>query len=347
MTVVRRTLRGRRFLVGAAIVAACVATAIAAEKIDITNLTPQDVTVSARPIGFDSARPDKRDFGPLTFVGELILSSTSEYFGGYSALAMDTKGERFLAISDSGSWLSGKLDTKDGAPSGVSNARIGPILAKDGHPLARRDRDAEGLVALAPGAIEGRYLLTFEGKHRIEEYAFDKGEMRGPLARRPLPDQLKAMGSNSGMEDIAILRGGPYAGAMVTFAERLLTDGRHTGALVKDGKSSPLFMKRYGEFDVTDMQSLKDGSLMVLERSFNPALMRVGTRLRLIKAADVKPGATLDGTLLLEGGPGQEIDNFEGLAVTENDKRETVITIISDDNFNFLQRTLLLQFKLK
>ena len=106
-------------------------------------------------------------------------------------------------------------------------------------------------------------------------------------------------------------------------------------------------MKRYGEFDVTDMQSLKDGSLMVLERSFNPALMRVGTRLRLIKAADVKPGATLDGTLLLEGGPGQEIDNFEGLAVTENDKRETVITIISDDNFNFLQRTLLLQFKLK
>jgi hypothetical protein len=347
MAVVRRTVRGRRFLVGAAIVAACVATAIAAEKADITGLTPQDVAVSARAIRFETAQPDKRDFGPLTFVGEVILSSTSPYFGGYSGLAMDARAERFLAISDSGSWLSGKLDYKDGAPSGVSNARIGPILAKDGHPLARRDRDAEGIVALTPGAIEGRYLISFEGKHRIEEYAFDKSEMRGPLARRPLPEPLKGMRANGGLEDIAILRGGPYAGAIVAFSEKLLTEDRHTGALVKDGKSSPLFMKRYGEFDVTDMQSLKDGSLIVLERSFNPALMRVGARLRLIEAAEVKPGATLDGTLLLEAGPGQEIDNFEGLAVTENDRSETVITLLSDDNFSFLQRTLLLQFKLK
>jgi hypothetical protein len=348
MAAVKRTVRSRGFLAGAAVLACVVTAALAADKADVSDLTPQDITVSARPISFASAQPEKRDFGALTFIGGLVLSSTSSYFGGYSGLALDAKGERLLTISDSGSWLSGKLDYKDGVPSGISDARIGPIPAKNGKPLKKGERDVESIVALKVGGIEGRYLLGFERRHRIEEYAFEKGEMRGPLGKRAIPDQLKGMKSNGGLEDLTILRGGPYAGAMVTFSEKMLTDdGRHTGALVKDGKSQSLFMKRYEEFDITDMQSTSDGSLVVLERSFNPALLRVGTRMRLIKAADVKPGATLDGQLLLEAGPGLEIDNFEGLAITENDKREIVLTIISDDNFNFIQRTLLMQFKIK
>jgi hypothetical protein len=349
MAGVYRTVRSRWFLAGAAVLA-CVVTAVAADKADVSKLSSpsQAITVSARPISFASAQPEKRDFGALTFLGGLVLSSSSEYFGGYSGLVLDAKGERFLTISDSGSWLSGKLDYKAGAPSGVSDARIGPIPARDGKPLKRGERDAEAIVGLKPDAVEGRFYISFERRHRIEEYAFQKGAMSKPLGTRPLPDQLRKMRSNGGLEAFTILRGGPQAGAMVVFSEKLLAaDGRHTGALVKGGKSQPLFMKRHGEFDITDMQGLSDGSLVVLERSFNPVLLRVGTRLRLIRAADVKPGATLDGDLLLEAGPGNEIDNFEGLAVTENDKRETVLTILSDDNFSFLQRTLLMQFKLK
>jgi hypothetical protein len=347
MAAVRKAVRSRGFLAGAAVVA-CVVTVMAAEKADISDLASQDITVTARPVSFATGQPDKRDFGPLIFIGGLSLSSTSDYFGGYSGLAMDAKGERFLTISDSGSWLSGKLDYKGGAPAAVTEARIGPITGKDGKPLKRGERDAEGVVALKPGAVDGRYFISFERRSRIEEYSFEKGEMRGPVGRRPLPEPLKKMRSNSGLEGIAVLRGGPYAGAIVTFSERLLTDdGRHTGALLKDGKSQPLFMKRYAEFDITDMQSLSNGNLVVLERSFNPALLRVGARLRLIKAADIKPGATLDGDMLLEAGPGYEVDNFEALALTENATGETVLTLLSDDNFNFLQRTLLLQFKIR
>jgi hypothetical protein len=44
---------------------------------------------------------------------------------------------------------------------------------------------------------------------------------------------------------------------------------------------------------------------------------------------------------------GQEIDNMEALAVHTGTRGETVVTVLSDDNFNsFLQRTLLLQFAL-
>ena len=262
---------------------------------------------------------------------------------------MDDKGERFLTISDSGSWLSGRLVYRAGQVSAVSDARVGAIPQADGRPLqASRDRDAESLVALQPGGLEGRYLIGFEGRHRIEEYAFEKDEMRGPVGKRQLPEQLKGMASNAGLEDLAILRGGPFAGAMVAFAERKLTsDGNHTGALVVDGKSHPLFLKRHEQFDITDMQSLDDGSLIVLERSFIRETRRLDIRLRRIDSADVKPGEILEGETLLEAGQGLEIDNFEGLAVHRDASGATVLTLISDDNFNFFQRTLLLQFRLE
>ena len=41
-----------------------------------------------------------------------------------------------------------------------------------------------------------------------------------------------------------------------------------------------------------------------------------------------------------------QIDNMEGLAVWQNAKDETILTLISDDNFGRLQRTILLDFKL-
>jgi hypothetical protein len=41
------------------------------------------------------------------------------------------------------------------------------------------------------------------------------------------------------------------------------------------------------------------------------------------------------------------IDNMEGIAVRRGPKGETLLYLISDDNFSPLQRTLLLMFELK
>jgi hypothetical protein len=147
---------------------------------------------------------------------------------------------------------------------------------------------------------------------------------------------------------MTVLRGGPNAGALVAFSERKLSIRReHTGALVKGGKSEPLYLKRTGEFNVTDLASLADGSLLVLERSFIRSALKLDMRLRLIRAEDIKPGARLEGEVLLEAGSAYLIDNFEGMAVTETKKGEAIITLISDDNFNFFQSTLLGRFALK
>jgi hypothetical protein len=55
----------------------------------------------------------------------------------------------------------------------------------------------------------------------------------------------------------------------------------------------------------------------------------------------------LDGEVLLDADMTAEIDNMEALALSRNARGQTVMTLMSDNNFNgLLQRSLLLQFTL-
>jgi hypothetical protein len=72
----------------------------------------------------------------------------------------------------------------------------------------------------------------------------------------------------------------------------------------------------------------------------------LAVRLRRIALGDIKPGALVDGPILFDADLGYEIDNMEGLSVHRSAGGETVLTLISDDNFSTVQRTLLLQFML-
>jgi hypothetical protein len=47
---------------------------------------------------------------------------------------------------------------------------------------------------------------------------------------------------------------------------------------------------------------------------------------------------------MIEADLAYQIDNMEGMAVHRTTNGETIVTLISDDNFSFIQRNLLLQF---
>jgi hypothetical protein len=81
----------------------------------------------------------------------------------------------------------------------------------------------------------------------------------------------------------------------------------------------------------------------VLERGI--ALITFQMRLKRIPAADVKPGAHMQGEVLLESSGG-DIDNMEALAVHTGPDGATRITLVSDNNFNDWERNLLLEFSL-
>ncbi|HKJ61103.1 MAG TPA: esterase-like activity of phytase family protein, partial [Hyphomicrobiales bacterium] len=287
--------------------------------------------------------------------GGLILSSHHSAFGGFSGMSVSEDGSRFLAVSDRGAWISGRFEHEAGKLSSVGDVLIGALLGKDGAPISGVwQNDAEAIVALEPGVsaqgdgLNRRYLIGYEGYgKRLEEVSFRDGRLSTPRRYWDMPKQLTGLDDNKGIEGVAILRGGKYSGAMVTFAERKLdAHGDHTGALVAGDQSHPLFLKRYDAYDVTDLESLSDGSLLVLERSFIRKSLKLGIRLRLIKASEIKPGARLDGDVLLDADGRYAIDNFEAMAVSRNKAGETLITLMSDDNFNFFQSTMLVQFAL-
>jgi hypothetical protein len=83
----------------------------------------------------------------------------------------------------------------------------------------------------------------------------------------------------------------------------------------------------------------------VLERKFSWT-GGLAVRLRRVALAEIKPDALVDGSVLFEADLGYELDNMEGLSVHRTAAGDIVLTLISDDNFSFLQRTLLLQFTL-
>jgi len=90
---------------------------------------------------------------------------------------------------------------------------------------------------------------------------------------------------------------------------------------------------------------LPNGDLVLLERRYAPA-WSIAMRLRRIPGDTVKVGALLDGDILLDAGMTSQIDNMEGLAVSEDEAGRAILTLVSDDNYSVLQRTLVLQFAL-
>ena len=308
----------------------------------------QPIEVVARPIErFRSSHPTNL-FGRLQFRGGLVLTSSSSLFGGWSGIVVEPDGRRMLAISDEGTWMTAEITYRGRAPSGIAHARIGPIRALRGRHLnKKRDLDAEGVALLSGSLSRGTVLVSFERNHRIGMFPMVDSQLEAPVRYLKLPPEARRMRSNSGIEAVTVLKGGSMKGSVVAFSEQFPGNaGQHTGWIWIRDVAHRMTLLDHGGFAITDAASLDDGGLVILERRFRWT-EGVKMRLRLVEADAVKPGAVLDGEVLLEADLASAIDNMEGLAVHRGPDGETVLTLISDNNFNgFLQRNLLLQFAL-
>jgi hypothetical protein len=277
-----------------------------------------------------------------------VLSSPSPDFGGWSGLAMEADGKSLLAISDVGSWMTADVVYNGKRPAGLARARLGPLLGSRGQPLKdKREQDAEAVALLEGTLHDGIVLIGFERLHRIGRFTVRKREVGAMLGYLKLPPDSRGMPNNQGIEAIAVLQGGPRKGSIVAFAERFTRgSGYHTGWIWLGGEPHKLQLEDIDGFNITDAASLPDGSLLVLERYFRWT-EGLKMRLRHLPAKEIAPGARLSGRILLQGDTSYEIDNMEGLSVHRSADGETILSMISDDNFNhLLQRTVFLQFAL-
>ena len=150
-----------------------------------------------------------------------------------------------------------------------------------------------------------------------------------------------------GLEALVFVpKGMPLAGTLIAISERGLDASGNLIAFLVGGPSPGQFaVRRTESFDVSDAVLLASGDLLILERKFS-LLAGVGIRIRRIPLTSVMPGAVVDGPAIFNADLGQEIDNMEGIDVHVTEEGDTVLTMVSDDNFSLIQRTLLLQFTL-
>jgi hypothetical protein len=187
--------------------------------------------------------------------------------------------------------------------------------------------------------------VGFENLTRVADFDLVNGVPTGPAREVTIPDWLSGTRTNESLEAVCVAPpASPIAGSTLLLTEGVVTgDGAHSAYLLGRNDRGPLTYRSGKGTNPTDCAFLPNGDLLVLERGV--ALVSFSAKLMRVRAADVKPGAEMTGEILFEG-VGGDLDNMEGIAVHEGPDGETRITLISDDNFNDWQRSLLLQFTL-
>lgn len=320
-----------------------------------TNQTP--LTIKASTVRWNVDDLSQTHTGKLKYLGGIELSSPNANFGGLSGLHIDASGTQLLAVSDQGYWLSAHIQTNDaGLPIGLDEAILAPLLDETGAVLkGKANTDAEGLAVhwttIGIGTETLEACVSFERKHRILCYTYPEGQWpTGAARKRALPTSFTSqLENNGGLETLLFMKTKGKKEALLTIAEKA-TSNQHAALLITDTVSVEKSIAQQTPYAITDAASIPStGDLILLERRYS-LLAGVGLSLRRITQADWSQHAPrakpLEGEILLNVGNRYSIDNMEGLSVVEKPDGAIWLHMISDDNFNPLQRTLLLTFEL-
>ncbi len=305
---------------------------------------PASIEVNARPIpAFDRNDRARVRFGALEYRSGLVLTSRFPGFGGLSGIRLDKKGERFISFNDKGSWFTASIVYKGREMTGLADVEAAPMLGPDGKPITTRGWfDSESI------ALDGSFVyIGLERVNQVLRFDFSKGFTRARGEVVPLPPAASKLPFNKGLEALAFApKGLPLAGTLIAISERGLDPhGNLIGFLVGGPAPGQFSVRRTDKFDVSDATLLPSGELLLLERKFS-WLSGIGIRIRRIPLASIAPGAVVDGPSIFSADLDDEVDNMEGIDAHVTADGDTVLTLVSDDNFSMIQRNLLLQFTL-
>jgi hypothetical protein len=300
------------------------------------------IHVQLTPVPLE-ANSDRDRIGRLIYRGGFALSSPDARFGGLSDLSLDAEGRRLLAISDRGGWFSAELryDAR-GWLEGLADASLGTLIGPSGRKLRGLAGDAEGMAVYPDGSI----LVGFERQHRLWLYPPAEPPFARPPRPVPNPKRAKEMPANGGFEALLRLSGG----RLFALSEELQDGPEHVGWIGDGITWDELRWRTTSDFKPTGMAqfppgTVRAGDVLVLERRYT-VIDGPGARISLLPRSVIRPGARLNGEELAVIRQPLAIDNFEGIAIARGPRGQSLVYLLSDDNFSFWQRTLLLMFEL-
>jgi hypothetical protein len=136
------------------------------------------------------------------------------------------------------------------------------------------------------------------------------------------------------------------AGTLIAISERGLdAQGNILGFLIGGRSPGQFSIRRTDNFDISDAVLLPSGACCCWNAN-SPGSAGSASASAASRFASIASGAVIDGPSIFEADLGNEIDNMEGIDAHVTPEGDTVLTLVSDDNFSLIQRNLLLQFTL-
>ncbi len=308
------------------------------------------VLLSATAFADDLSLPlDRTDktrttVGALTFKGAVVIPPDKEKVGGLSGLWVLDEGRKINALSDTGRVFQLSLSwSADGMLQGVTSARQPMLRDEDGSmPKSKTRGDSESITRLP----DGSWLVGFERDHRIERFADQQGQPAGSPVPWPQPPDLSKLPRNDGLEALTILPGN----GLLAIAEYKGNDGLNPAWQWMQTPKGPAWVKRsymaQSGFLPVDAALLPSGDVLVLERGFS-LFFGFRSRIARVPKAAFFSNQPLEGETLAMLESPLITENFEGLAVLPQGGGKALLFLVSDNNLNAAQQTILAVFELK
>ena len=291
-----------------------------------------DVAVTATPVPINDADLEAGT-GQLVYAGGVYITTDFNRLHGLSDIKFED-AEAFWSVTDEGLLVRGRVQLDaSGHLVGVDGMQVRPLVDPDNQPLIPKFlADAEGL-ALMPN---GELLVSFERDHRVWRY-----DREGRwLGERVIPDF--PFTENEGMEGIAAGSGegfwasGESGGIWICWPARC-----------EPAVWPPTEAPTDEDFRITSLAALDD--LYILERAYHSDRNTNSIRIGFLGYGQLRDGQRSGGIWVYmdDFTAPATVDNFEGIAAVRRPDGGVRLYILSDDNFNPGQRTLLLAFDVR
>lgn len=265
------------------------------------------------------------------FLSSFTWVMPQAWFGGISGIELSDDGQQMIAITDRARILIARIIRKDGLIQTVKSVKSVRLKAQNGADLIGETVDSEGLAVSATGDI----FISFERIHRVSKYPSPESPAQG-LHRL---QTFREFPRNGGLEALAM----DQQGRLFALPEKAFDDNGAIPVFRWDGTrwSNPFSLPGDRSFLPVSADFGPDGRIYVLERNFNI----FGFRSR-VRSWDLTETGASGEHLLLQTDRGTH-DNLEGLSVWRDATGRIRLTLVSDDNFLFLQKTELVEYALR
>jgi hypothetical protein len=262
------------------------------------------------------------------FLSSYHWTKERDGFGGYSGISLTPNGAGFVIISDRAHLIEGTIFRHGDRIIGVRSSEMAALNIPDDLFLDPSVQDTEGLAK----DNQGRLYISVESTNRVL-----CRDITGVWTALPDHPGLRALPHNQGLEALAIDGDGALF-ALPEFSESLQVPFPVFRYRQGSGWDVPMSISRNEGFLPVGADVGPDGKLYVLERGFSG--FGFSSRVRRF---DFLNGYSIDGETLLTTEPRRH-DNLEGLSVWAATDGTLRLTMISDDNFFFLQKTEIVEY---